>query len=211
MISFDEIGLNSKILQAIQEMGFQHPTPIQEKTIPVLLESNDDIVALAQTGTGKTAAFGLPLIQLVDTGNKNVQALILCPTRELCVQITRDLINYAKHSKEFRITPVYGGANIVPQLEALKKGTHIVVGTPGRVQDLIKRKALKIGSLRWMVLDEADEMLTMGFKDELDFILSKTPPERQTLLFSATMPNDIARIAKKYMQTPVEITAGKKM
>lgn len=206
-MTFAEIGLSPEVLQSITEAGFETPTPIQEKSIPLILTTDNDIKALAQTGTGKTAAFGLPLIEMVEQGKDSVQAIILCPTRELCLQITRDLENFAKYKKWLRITPVYGGANIVDQLRSLKRGTEIVVGTPGRVNDLIKRRALRLESTKWLVLDEADEMLTMGFKEEIETIISSTPETRRTILFSATMPNDIARLAKKYMSNELEVKA----
>lgn len=210
MIEFKETGLASDILKAIEELGFVNPTPIQEKTIPALLDTKKDMVALAQTGTGKTAAFGLPVLQLVEMDNTKVQSIVLCPTRELCLQITRDLKNFSKYQNGLSVVPVYGGANIVHQIKDLKKGAHIVVGTPGRVLDLIKRKALKLQNIRWLILDEADEMLNMGFKDDLDTILAETPVERQTLLFSATMPKEIERIASNYMQSPEKISVGKR-
>lgn len=210
MNSFFEMGLRPELLQAIEELNFETPTPIQSKTIPALLEAGPDIIGLAQTGTGKTAAFGLPLIQLIDLNNPAVQALVLCPTRELCVQITRDLESYSKYIKGFRTVAVYGGASIVGQMQELKRPVQVVVGTPGRTLDLLDRKALKINSIRWMVLDEADEMLNMGFKEDLDKILSTTPKEKQTLLFSATMPSEIRKISNRYMREPVEIAVGKK-
>ncbi len=210
MTTFKDTGLSADILQAIGEMGFETPTPIQEKTIPAILENGNDLIALAQTGTGKTAAFGLPVIQQVDIKTRGVQSLILCPTRELCLQIAKDLVNYTKYKKEVKILAVYGGTPIVSQLNELKRGTHIVVGTPGRTLDLIKRKALKVNDIKWLVLDEADEMLQMGFKDELDAILETTPSEKQTLLFSATMPTGVRKIAKNYMTNPDEISVGKK-
>lgn len=208
MIEFKETGLGSEILEAIEELGFINPTPIQEKTIPVLLENKRDLVALAQTGTGKTAAFGLPVLQLIEISNTDIQSIVLCPTRELCLQITRDIENFSKNIKGFRVIPVYGGANIAEQIKQLKKGSHMVVGTPGRVLDLIRRKVLKLSSIKWLILDEADEMLNMGFKEDLDTILSETPEQRQTLLFSATMPKEIERIAANYMNTPEKITIG---
>lgn len=207
---FTEQGLNSDIVKAITELGFEQPTPVQEKTIPAILDTGEDLIALAQTGTGKTAGFGLPIIQQIETDNKTVQSLILCPTRELCLQITNDLKSFTKYQKNIKVEAVYGGASIVPQLNALKSGLHIVVGTPGRTLDLIKRKALKVNHLKWLVLDEADEMLNMGFKDELDGILETTPKEKQTLLFSATMPAGVRHIANQYMNNPTEITIGKK-
>ena len=208
--TFEDLGLRPEILRAVQELGFETPSPIQEKAIPHLLESEDDLVALAQTGTGKTAAFGLPVIQKVDTANARVQMLALCPTRELCLQITKELTNYAKYVSGLRIVAVYGGAEISRQITELKQGPQIVVGTPGRALDLINRGKLLVDHIRWLVLDEADEMLSMGFKDELDAILGTTPQEKQTLLFSATMPQEMANIAQKYMHSPYEISAGKK-
>ncbi len=210
MQTFEEKGLSPEILKAIGELGFVNPTPIQEKTIPAILESGTDLIALAQTGTGKTAGFGLPIIQQVDSYTNNVQALILSPTRELCLQIAEDLKSFSKYTKGLKVESVYGGTSIVPQLKALKEGAHIVVGTPGRTLDLIKRKALRVNAIRWMVLDEADEMLQMGFKDDLDAILEATPQEKQTLLFSATMPQGVRHIASNYMNSPEEISVGKK-
>lgn len=210
MILFNEMGLDDSLLKAVEQLGFQKPTPIQEKVIPKILADKNDLIAQAQTGTGKTAAFGLPLIQMADIENSNVQSLILCPTRELCMQISNDLRTFAIHKEGFRIISVYGGASIDTQIRSLKKGAQIVVGTPGRVRDLINRKVLKIEWINWLILDEADEMLTMGFKEELDAILEGTPAEKQTLLFSATMPKDILRIANRYMHKPDEISVGTK-
>ncbi|MBC8343422.1 MAG: DEAD/DEAH box helicase [Bacteroidetes bacterium] len=210
MNTFDSLGLSSEILKAITEIGFEIPTPIQEKTIPVLLGSKSDIISLAQTGTGKTAAFGLPLIELSDPLSLDVQALVLSPTRELCVQITKDIANYSKYLNDYHVTAVYGGADIGKQTRDLKRNPQIVVGTPGRVLDMIKRRILKVQHIKYLVLDEADEMLNMGFKDELDAILLNTPKDKRTFLFSATMPDDIIKIADNYMKNPVEITAGKK-
>lgn len=210
MITFKETGLSESILKSIEALGFETPTPIQEKVIPYLLESTQDIIGLAQTGTGKTAAFGLPIIQHCDTSKRGIQALILSPTRELCIQITKDMDLYAKENKDIRITSVYGGASITHQMDELKRGVNIVVATPGRALDLIKRKALKVSSIRYLVLDEADEMLNMGFKDELDAILETTPKEKQTLLFSATMPKEVQRIADDYLTDPIEISVGDK-
>jgi ATP-dependent RNA helicase DeaD len=206
---FNETGLSPNLLKAIEEMGFETPTPIQEKTIPLILNDNTDIVALAQTGTGKTAAFGLPVIQQITLSSTATQALVLCPTRELCLQITNDLTKFSIHQGNINIVSVYGGASINEQIRLLDKGAHIVVATPGRAVDLIKRKKLKLQTIKWLVLDEADEMLSMGFKDDLDAILSGTPKEKQTLLFSATMPKEISFIAKKYMSHPVEVSVGK--
>lgn len=210
MNSFIESGLAPEILKAIEELGFEKPTPIQQQTIPAILTTSHDFIALAQTGTGKTAAFGLPILHLTDFESKEIQTLVLCPTRELCMQIASDLGNYSKYIKNFTVVAVYGGANIAMQIKSLKSGCQVVVGTPGRVLDLIRRKVLKIGSIRWLVLDEADEMLNMGFKDDLDSILSETPAERQTLLFSATMPKEISEIARNYMKSPEEISVGKR-
>lgn len=207
MATFNELGLNENILKAITELGFETPTPVQEKIIPKILESDRDIIALAQTGTGKTAAFGLPLVEKVDSESKKIAALVLCPTRELCIQISNDLQNFSKHSKKLNVVAVYGGSSIDSQIRELRQGPQIVIGTPGRTNDLIRRRKLDLSSVKWLVLDEADEMLTMGFKDELESILEKTPSERQTLLFSATMPE---KIASDYMQDPEEITIGKR-
>ncbi|HEC42595.1 MAG TPA: DEAD/DEAH box helicase [Bacteroides sp.] len=210
MILFEEMGLDSSILKAVKDLGFENPTPIQEKVIPRILADKKDLIARAQTGTGKTAAFGLPLIQMADGKSSDIQSLILCPTRELCIQISSDLKKYSAYHKGFRVIPVYGGANIETQIKSLKKGGQIVVGTPGRVLDLIKRKILKIHKIDWLVLDEADEMLNMGFKDDLDDILSGTPKSKQTLLFSATIPKEILRISNDYMTSPDEIMIGNK-
>lgn len=210
MLLFNEMGLDAPILKAVNDLGFVEPTPIQEKVIPYILNEQQDLIALAQTGTGKTAAFGLPLIQNADMDDSSVQALILCPTRELCMQITSDLDDFSKHTKGFKVISVYGGAPIDKQIQQLKKGGQIVVGTPGRMRDLIERKVLKISKIRWLVLDEADEMLQMGFKDELDAILEGTPSEKRTFLFSATMPKGVYRIASEYMNTPQEISVGTK-
>ncbi len=209
MQSFKEIGLSEDILKAIEELGFVNPTPVQEKAIPEILNNGHDVVSLAQTGTGKTGAFGLPVIQLTDVSSRNIQALVLCPTRELCLQITKEMTAFAKFKRGLNITPVYGGSDIRTQIRALRNGTHIVVGTPGRVNDLLRKDILKIQNIKWLVLDEADEMLNMGFKEDLETILAQTPEDRQTLLFSATMPPQIANIAKHYMKQPVEIKIGK--
>ena len=209
MSTFNDFGLNIEILKAIKELGFETPTPIQAKTIPLLMSSSQDIIATAQTGTGKTAAFGLPAILLVNPNNKNTQTLILCPTRELCVQITRDLISYSKYMSGINVLAVYGGARIDSQIRALKKGAQIVVGTPGRTRDLINRRKLFVENIERVVLDEADEMLTMGFKEELDAILENTPDNKQTLLFSATMSKKVVSITRKYMKKPVEISVAR--
>lgn len=210
MTTFKELGLNSEIMKSLEDLGFKNPTPIQEKAIPFILKSKKDLTALAQTGTGKTAAFGLPILNQIKKDEKNLQAIILCPTRELCLQISEDIKKFAKYSKGISVTPVYGGERIDFQIRLLKRGTNIVVGTPGRVHDLIRRKVLKLQSIKWLVLDEADEMLDMGFKEDLDIILNETPEARQTLLFSATMSRGVYSIAKKYMKDAEEISVGGK-
>ncbi len=210
MSTFEELGLKPELLKIIDELGFVNPTPIQDKIIPVILNTSKDLIGLAQTGTGKTAAFGLPIIQQSDITSGQVQSLVLCPTRELCMQVANDLKTYSRYINHFKAISVYGGASIEPQINAIKKGCQIVVGTPGRTLDLIRRKVLKIKNIRWLVLDEADEMLNMGFKVELDAILEQTPGEKQTFLFSATMPREIRNIAEKYMNKPEEVLAGKK-
>ena len=209
MITFKELGLQEEILTAIEKMGFVNPSPIQEKAIPQILSSDQDVIALAQTGTGKTAAFGLPVLNQLDSNSKSVQAIILCPTRELCLQIAKELESFSADMRGVRVQAVYGGADIVKQIRGLKDNPQIVVGTPGRTMDLIKRGALKINDITWTVLDEADEMLNMGFRDEIDSILETTPEEKQTLLFSATMPSEVRRIASEYMHNPVEIAVSK--
>ncbi len=209
MITFKELGLQEEILTAIEKMGFVTPSPIQEKAIPQILSSDQDVIALAQTGTGKTAAFGLPILNNLSTDSRSVQAIILCPTRELCLQIAKELESFAADTRGVRVQAVYGGADIVKQIRGLKDNPQIVVGTPGRTMDLIKRGALKINDITWTVLDEADEMLNMGFRDEIDSILETTPEEKQTLLFSATMPSEVRRIASEYMHNPVEIAVSK--
>ncbi len=207
-MTFEETGLKPEIVKAITEIGYKIPTPIQEKTIPHLINHSNDLVALAQTGTGKTAAFGLPILNNIDLSSKKVQALILCPTRELCLQIARDLESYSKYLTGLKTIPVYGGADIRNQIKALQQGGHIVVGTPGRTNDLIRRGKLDVTHIRYSILDEADEMLNMGFKEELDAILEGTPATKQTLLFSATMPSEIARMAKQYLNNPEELSVG---
>src|SRR6187551_2777199 len=209
MSTFKEMGLKAEILTAITEMGFEKPTSIQEKAIPHILSSSQDLIGRAQTGTGKTGAFGLPIISKINLKSDNVQAIILCPTRELCIQITKELQNFAQNLAGVRITPVYGGAHMDTQVFALKNKAQIVVATPGRALDLVNRKKLKLEQLQWLVLDEADEMLSMGFKDDMDAILATTPKEKQTLLFSATLPHEIMRIVKTYMTNPMEIAAEK--
>lgn len=209
MTTFNDLGLNASVLSAISELGFENPTPIQEKSIPVFLENERDILGLAQTGTGKTAAFGLPLLQLVDFNAKQTQALIICPTRELCMQISRDLTTYSKHMQGVRIVSVYGGASINGQIEDLRRGAQIIVATPGRLIDLMSRRAVNIKTISYVVLDEADEMLNMGFREDIEGILSVTPDEKRVCLFSATMPKEIRSIANQYMKDPVEISVGK--
>lgn len=206
---FENLGLSPNLLSAINALGFEEPTTIQHKAIPFILEQSQDLIGLAQTGTGKTAAFGLPLLQKLSP-SKNPQTLILCPTRELCLQINRDLQEYSQNLSPLGITPVYGGTAIGNQIKALKKGSSIVVGTPGRVLDLINRGVLNLSAIQWTVLDEADEMLSMGFKEELDAILANTPADKRTLLFSATMPKGIRRIANQYMNNPEELVAGER-
>ncbi len=210
MISFPELGVGENVLKAINELGFKEPTPIQQQAIPILLKNERDFIGLAQTGTGKTAAFGIPLLELIDQPLPLTQALILAPTRELCVQITNDLIKYSKFSRSVNITAVYGGTSITTQIRQIKKGTQIVAATPGRLLDLINRGAINMKSIRYVVLDEADEMLNMGFQEDIDEILSHLPKERRVWLFSATMPQEVRSIANRYMQNPFELTIGKK-
>ncbi|MBN2668983.1 MAG: DEAD/DEAH box helicase [Bacteroidales bacterium] len=208
-MTFEALGLLPEIEKAIKAMGFVEPTPIQAQAIPHLLGgTQEDLVGFAQTGTGKTAAFGLPIIHQIDVQDLTTQSIILAPTRELCMQIAKDLTNFSKYLDGLKVLAVYGGASIDPQIKSLKQGAQIVVGTPGRTLDLIKRKALKLHKINWLVLDEADEMLNMGFKDDLDSILETTPSERQTMLFSATMPPEVARIARNYMKATKEIRIG---
>ena len=210
MNAFEALGLNEQLVQAITEMGFENPTPIQEKAIPVLLSGTTDFVGLAQTGTGKTAAFGLPLLHLIDVSQKHPQALIVCPTRELCLQICNDLMNFKKHVKGLNVEPVYGGASIVMQIRELRKGVQIVVATPGRLIDLIERKAIDLQKVKYVVLDEADEMLNMGFRDDINFVLKNTILRESIWLFSATMPTAVKAISKNFMTNPIEVTMGKK-
>ncbi|MDD3459288.1 MAG: DEAD/DEAH box helicase [Weeksellaceae bacterium] len=209
MTTFEQMELNDSILRAVTDLGFLSPTAIQAQAIPQILESEKDLIALAQTGTGKTAAFGLPILQQLDSNIEQVQAIILCPTRELCLQISKDLESYSKYLDNAFVLAVYGGADIKKQIDGLKRKPQIVVGTPGRTMDLIKRGMLKINQVNFVVLDEADEMLNMGFREDIDEILEKTGPEKQTLLFSATMPSEIRRITKAYMKNPLEISIGK--
>ena len=209
MNTFESLGLSANLLKVIEEMGFTTPTPIQEKSIPLLLKGGKtDFIGLAQTGTGKTAAFGLPLIDLVDSDNKATQALIMAPTRELGQQTAKQLVDFSSNYKQLNVEVVYGGAAIMNQIKALKRPTQIVVATPGRLLDLIRRKAIRLDDVKYVVLDEADEMLNMGFKEDIDEILSYTREDRSTWLFSATMPADIRRITKKYMTDPVEVAVN---
>ncbi len=210
MKTFAEFELSPKILQAIADLNFETPTPVQKHVIPLLQNEKRDVIALAQTGTGKTAAFGLPIMHMIDTSKKHTQALILSPTRELCMQICNDLKDFAKYIDHINITPIYGGASIGNQIRQLERGSQIIVGTPGRMIDIMNRGKINLSQLSWLVLDEADEMLNMGFKDDLDCILNQTPKTKNTLLFSATMPNEVGKIARNYMHNPVEIVVGTK-
>ena len=210
MKTFEELGVSAEIRQAIEEMGYENPMPVQEEVIPYLLGNRNDVVALAQTGTGKTAAFGLPLIQKIDVKNCVPQALVLCPTRELCLQIAGDLTDYSKYITDLKILPVYGGSSIDSQIRSLKRGVHIIVATPGRLIDLMERKVAQLATIRDVVMDEADEMLNMGFTDSINAILENIPQDRNTLMFSATMSPEIARIAKTYLHEAKEITIGTK-
>ncbi len=209
MITFESLGIEEGLLRSISALGFTEPTPIQEKAIPVLLQGTKDFIGLAQTGTGKTAAFGLPLLQLIKKEDRFPQALIVCPTRELCLQIAKDLGNFKKNDGVISVTAVYGGTSISMQIRDLKRGTHIIVATPGRLIDLIERKAINLEQIHYVVLDEADEMLNMGFKEDIEFILKNTPNRQSTWLFSATMPPEIRQVSKRYMDKPFEITIGK--
>lgn len=209
-MTFDQLGLNEPLLQAIADMGFVTPSEIQQKAIPTLLEEDRDLVALAQTGTGKTAAFGFPLLQQIDAASRTTQGLIIAPTRELCLQITNEMKLYAKHMKGVRVVAVYGGANIQEQAREISKGAQIIVATPGRMQDMMRRRMVDITKLSYCILDEADEMLNMGFYEDITTILADTPEDKLTWLFSATMPKEVARIAKEFMVSPLEITVGSK-
>src|SRR5580658_1761350 len=209
MTTFEGLGLDARLVQATDALGFKHPTPIQEQAIPVLLSGTKDLVGLAQTGTGKTAAFGLPLLQLVDAAQRYPQALVVCPTRELCIQIVNEIELFKKFMPGMHVVAVYGGASIGMQIRDIRKGVQIVVATPGRLIDLIERKAINLDQIKYVVLDEADEMLNMGFQDDIEFILQNTPKREATWLFSATMPPEIRRVSKKYMNSPKEITVGK--
>jgi ATP-dependent RNA helicase DeaD len=209
MMTFEELGIDARLVQATSELGFVNPTPIQEKAIPVLLGGTTDFVGLAQTGTGKTAAFGIPLLQLIDSKEKYPQALIVCPTRELCMQIVKEMELFKKHLPGMHVVAVYGGTSISMQIRDLKRGVQIVVATPGRLIDLIERKAIDLARIKYIVLDEADEMLNMGFRDDIEFILKNTPVKESTWLFSATMPPEVRHVSKRYMTNPVEVTVGK--
>ncbi|MDP4148994.1 MAG: DEAD/DEAH box helicase [Bacteroidota bacterium] len=209
MTTFEGLGLDARLVQATDALGYKTPTPIQEQAIPVLLSGTKDLVGLAQTGTGKTAAFGLPLLQLIDSDLKYPQALVVCPTRELCLQIVGEVELFKKFMPGMHVVAVYGGTSIGLQIRDIRRGVQIVVATPGRLIDLIERKAIDLGQIKYVVLDEADEMLNMGFQDDIEFILQNTPQRGATWLFSATMPPEIRRVSKKYMQQPTEITVGK--
>ncbi|MDT0552190.1 DEAD/DEAH box helicase [Urechidicola vernalis] len=210
MTTFKDLGLKSEIISALTDLGYEKPTEIQEKAIPQVIASDQDLKAFAQTGTGKTAAFSLPILEKIDLDNQSVQAIILSPTRELAIQIARNIEEFSTHLKGFKVAAVYGGSDINGQIRKLNKGVQIVVGTPGRTVDLIKRRKLQLNNVEWLVLDEADEMLNMGFKDELDQVLEVTPETKQTLLFSATFPKEVDRIARNYMNNPAQIDAGKR-
>lgn len=206
MITFEQLGLRSELLSSIRELGYEQPTPIQQEAIPQVVGSEKDLLATAQTGTGKTAAFGLPMLHKLEDNVKSIQGLVLCPTRELCLQVAADLKTYSKHMRNVTVTAVYGGSSIDQQIRELRAGSQIVVGTPGRTLDLIRRKKLIVSDIKFLVLDEADEMLSMGFQDDLDAILASSPEHKQTLLFSATMPSPILKMVNKYMTDPVTIT-----
>lgn len=208
-MSFEELGIEEVLLKGITSLGFTEPTPIQEQAIPVLLSGTKDFVGLAQTGTGKTAAFGLPLLQLVDVNARHPLTLMVCPTRELCMQITKDLMNFSKFKKGVKIVAVYGGASISQQIRDLRQGAQVVVATPGRLIDLIERKAIDLNNIEYIVLDEADEMLNMGFRDDIEFILKNSPNRKSIWLFSATMPSEVKQVSKRYMDKPHEITIGR--
>ena len=210
MLNFQELGLNPQLVEAVEALGFKEPMPVQAEVIPVLIANPTDLVGLAQTGTGKTAAFGLPVLHHIDPSLKKAQALVLCPTRELCLQISRDITSYAKFMSGVKVAAVYGGASIEIQIRQLQEGPQIIVATPGRLNDMIRRKRVDLSHVEWLVLDEADEMLDMGFQEDVDTILEETPEEKHTLLFSATMPDEVERILTKYMTDPVIKTVGKR-
>jgi len=207
-MNFQDLGLNEQIIKAVDGLGYTTPTPIQEKAIPVLLSGTKDFIGLAQTGTGKTAAFGLPLLQLIDATNKTPQALVVCPTRELCLQIVKELELFKKYTTNIHVCAVYGGSSISTQISQLKRGVQIVVATPGRLIDLIERKAINLAGINYVVLDEADEMLNMGFEEDIEFILKNTVNRDSMWLFSATMPTEIRKVVKKYMKEPAEVQIG---
>src|SRR6478672_5448813 len=209
MMTFEGLGIEARLIQATDELGFVNPTPIQEQAIPVLLSGTKDLVGLAQTGTGKTAAFGLPLLQLLHVEQRFPQALVVCPTRELCLQIVSEMELFKKFMPGVQVLAVYGGSSIGMQIRDLRRGVQIVVATPGRLIDLIERKAINLEQIEYVVLDEADEMLNMGFKEDIEFILQNTPKRESTWLFSATMPPEIKRVSKRYMKDPIEVTVGK--
>ncbi len=208
--TFADIGINAQLLKGLERLGFTEPTPVQAQIIPLMLEQERDMVGLAQTGTGKTAAFGLPMIQLINSGSKKTQGLILCPTRELCRQVAGDLTDYSRFVSGLRVLAIYGGASMEQQIRELRRGVHIIVATPGRLKDLLSRGRVDISAVRYVVFDEADEMLQMGFQEELNAILAMTPPEKNSLLFSATMSMEVTKIASRYMDNPLEITVGKR-
>ncbi|NDC77068.1 MAG: DEAD/DEAH box helicase, partial [Chitinophagia bacterium] len=208
-MSFEALGIREDLLASIQDLGFTEPTPIQQKAIPILLSGTRDFVGLAQTGTGKTAAFGLPLLQLCDAGKKHPQGLVVCPTRELCMQITQDLTRFAARSRGLHNVAVYGGASIGDQIRELRKGPQIVVATPGRLIDLIERKAIQLEEITHVVLDEADEMLNMGFREDIEFILQNTPRRHSAWLFSATMPSEVRQVSRRFMSEPAEVSIGR--
>lgn len=210
MKNFKELGINESILKGLEALGFETPTAVQEQVIPLMLEKQVDLVSLAQTGTGKTAAFGIPLIQWTNPSKRHTQGLVLCPTRELCIQVARDLESFSRFIPKINILAVYGGARIDQQINSLHKGVQIIIATPGRLKDLLNRKAVDLSRIKYVVFDEADEMLQMGFQEELTAILAHTPEEKNTLLFSATMPKEVAGIAHKYMSNPIELTVGTK-
>ena len=210
MSKFQELGLGENFLKAITDMGFENPSEVQEKAIPILLEKDTDLVALAQTGTGKTAAFGFPMLQQIDVESRTTQGLILSPTRELCMQITNEMNNYGKYLKGLNVVAIYGGASITEQAKQIKRGAQVIVATPGRMKDMIGRRMIDISKIEYCVLDEADEMLNMGFYEDITEILSHSPEDKSTWLFSATMPKEVASIAKKFMHNPIEITVGSK-
>lgn len=210
MKTFADLGINQDILKGLTTLGFEEPTPVQAQAIPLMLEQQVDLVSLAQTGTGKTAAFGIPILQKIKLKSRQTQGLILCPTRELCVQVSRDLTDFSRYVEGLQVLAVYGGASIVPQINALRRGVHVIVATPGRLNDLLKRGVANLSGVACVVFDEADEMLKMGFQDEINAIMAKTPAEKNTMLFSATMSKEVKTIASKYMSKPIEITVGQR-